>query len=200
MAPDPPSPGRKAKARVKRIGALASFLAVLSVTAVLMAWMFAGVAEHPGLPRDVGPLPPWFAGGPADVTARKAPAAPSVATPSPGLPSPADTSRADDYVQVVGSAVSITLKEYRLVPDRIRVRPALPAITFVLRNDGRFAHNFHIEGDGVDTTSSKFGPGRTVRLEVTLREGEYQISCPLSNHDQRGMHGTLLVTSEPEGG
>lgn len=162
--------------------------------------MFASVAEHPGLPRDVGPPPPWFTGGATDIAPARATPARSATTPPPAPPGPADASRAGGYVEVAGREVSITLKEYVLVPDRIRVRPGRLAITFVLRNEGRFSHNFHIEGPGVDTTAAKFGPGRTVRLDVTLQEGEYRISCPLSNHDQRGMHGTLLVTPEREGG
>ncbi len=84
-----------------------------------------------------------------------------------------------------------------MVPNKIRTKPG--TVTFVLRNEGRFAHDFHVEGPGVDAYAAKFSPGRTVRLEVALPEGEYKISCPLSNHDQRGMHGTLVVTSQLAG-
>ncbi|MBI2310968.1 MAG: cupredoxin domain-containing protein [Betaproteobacteria bacterium] len=188
---------------MKRFAALASFLAILSLTVALMGGMLAKVAEHPGLPREVGDLPSWFAG---ETTAMRR--APSLSAPAEKAPAPVEEGRAaadkstvaDDYVEVAGGEIKIALKEYRLVPDKIRVRPGRLAITFVLRNEGRFAHNFHIEGPDVDARASKFGPGNTVRLEVTLKEGEYKISCPLSNHDKRGMHGTLLVTSQPKEG
>ena len=70
---------------------------------------------------------------------------------------------------------------------------------FVLRNEGRFAHDFHVEGPGVEAHAEKFSPGRTVRLQIAMPEGEYKISCPLSNHDQRGMHGTLIVAAKLAG-
>ena len=217
------------RVRLRRIAALGSVLAVTALTFVLIGWMIAKVAEHPGVPRQVGDLPPWFV---ADIgSPRKTPspappaaaeqhaasadragapqreAAGETAISSAPTTAPAPTARApgsnagadDDFVDFAGSEVKIILKEYQLVPNKIRVRPGRLAITFVLLNEGRFAHNFHVEGPDVETTASKFGPGNTVRLEVTLQEGEYKISCPLSNHDQRGMHGTLIATSKPHG-
>lgn len=183
----------------RKVAALASLLAVLSLSLGLVAWMLAGVAEHPGLPRDVGPLPPWFAGTTPSRGAAPAGALAAAPAPAPETP-PGGAADGSGEVQVVGPEVVVTLEEYRLVPDRIRVRPGQPSITFVLRNEGRFAHNFRVRGPGVDAAASKFGPGRTVRLEVALPPGEYHISCPLSNHDQRGMHGTLLVAADRKGG
>ena len=190
---------------VKGLAALASTLAVFLLTAALMAWMAAKVAEHPGVPREVGALPPWFtgvpgtggkmqahpAGGPAQLAAlsQDAPAAAQAA---------AAVAPAAAYVDVAGGKVEIVLNEYEMKPNHVRVRSG--TVTFVLRNEGRFAHNFHVEGPGgVDVTAEKFSPGRTVHLEVALQEGEYKISCPLSNHDQRGMHGTLLATAKLAG-
>ena len=217
------------RVRLKRIAALGSTLAVLALTFTLIGWMIAQVAEHPGVPREVGDLPPWFvaefgssrkAPGPALPATAGQPAAGAERTGAPPreaagelavasaqTAAPAEAARApsvkgaadDDFVDVAGSEVKIILKEYQLVPNKIRVRPGRLAITFVLRNEGRFAHNFHVEGPGVETTASKFGPGNTMRLEVTLQKGEYKISCPLSNHDQRGMHGTLIATVKPPG-
>lgn len=182
---------------MKRIAALVSVLAILSFTAVLIGWMLARVAEHPGLPREIGELPPWFAGQPVQArkeAPRPLPAAEIGETSTDREALPPAAARVD----VTGGEVRIALAEYRLVPEAISVRPG--KITFVLRNEGRFAHNFHVEGPGVDAKASKFGPGSVARLEVTLQEGEYKISCPLSNHDKRGMHGTLLVTPPPKEG
>ncbi|MBI4195738.1 MAG: hypothetical protein HY526_11745 [Betaproteobacteria bacterium] len=179
---------------VKRITARASTLAAFLLTGVLMAWMAAKVGEHPGIPRAVGELPPWFSGGPGDAPGRPeaAPAPPRHAH------APAQATAAApgaDFVQVAGGKVEIAFTEYELKPGKIRVEPG--AVTFVLRNEGRFSHDFHVEGPGVDAYAAKFSPGRTVRLEVTLQEGEYKISCPISNHDERGMSGTLIAASGP---
>ena len=202
---------------------------MVALTAALIGWMIARVAEHPGVPREVGELPPWFvaevgslrkAPGPALPAEADQPAAGAdrtgappreaagevavvsakTAAPAPATRAPSSKAAADDdFVDVVGSEVTIILKEYQLVPNKIRIRPGRLVITFVLRNEGRFAHNFHLEGPGVEAHAEKFSPGRTVRIEVALQEGEYKISCPLSNHDQRGMHGTLNVTSKLAG-
>ena len=153
-----------------------------------MGWMAAKVAEHPGVPREAGALPACFGGAPApraaDSEARAAAAAPAAA-------------RDADFVEVAGANIEIVLNEYEMKPSHIRAGPG--AMTFVLRNEGRFAHNFHVEGPGVDATAEKFSPGRTVRLELVLQAGEYKISCPLSNHDQRGMHGVLIAAVAPAG-
>jgi plastocyanin len=158
---------------------------------MLMGWMLARVAEHPGVPREVSELPSWFTGAPAVPGARER--SPVSAAP----PGEAAAAAEGDYADFASGRVKIALTEYEMTPRKARTRPG--TVTFVLRNDGHFAHNFHVEGPGVDTTADKFSPGRTVRIEVALQEGEYKISCPLSNHDQRGMHGTLIVTSQLAG-
>lgn len=171
---------------MKRIAALAWVFATCALTVALLGWMAARVAEHPGVPRELGPLPPWFSGAPAP------PAPTHEALPPAQAPAQA-AAPAADFVDVAGGKVEIVLNEYEMKPRHIRV--ASGPVTFVLRNEGRFAHNFHVEGPGIDTTAEKFSPGRSIRLEVALQAGEYKISCPLSNHDQRGMHGVLIATA-----
>lgn len=160
--------------------------AAAALTAALLAWMVVQVAEHPGVPREPGELPPWFSG--------VQPPARQVAVPASAPDESARAAAEEDFVQIDGGRIEIVLTEYEMKPSRIRVRPG--SVQFVLRNEGRFAHNFHVEGPGVDTTAEKFSPGRTARLEFSLGEGEYKISCPLSNHDQRGMHGRLVVAAK----
>ena len=200
---------------MNRIAALVWAFAVLSFTLLLTGWMLAQVAEHPGVPREVGELPSWFAGGPAAHGARARSPAPagaageaapargheagaaiaSIKPAAPAARAPEKTAPADgDYAEFASGKVEIAFKEYELTPSKIRVGPG--KVTFVLRNEGRYSHDFNVAGPGIDTTTQKFGPGRTVRLDVALQEGEYKISCPLSNHDERGMHGTLIVTSK----
>ena len=179
---------------MRRIAALASSLAAFLLTVALMAWMTAKVAEHPGVPREVGELPPWFTGAGLKAARKPGPAEGAPVITVPAAPAAAGKAAADEgFVEASGGTVPIALKEYELEPGKIKVAPG--KITFVLRNAGRFAHNFQVEGHGVDTTASKFSPGVTVRLELTLQEGKYKISCPLSNHDERGMTGTLIVSA-----
>jgi len=185
-------------------------IAILGLTAVLLGWMLTQVAEYPGVPREVGELPRWFAAEPAVRGARERAPAPAAAGTAAhgheagatitsikhGAPAARALEKTDaaegDYIDFAGGQIEIALLEYEMKPNKIRVKPG--AVTFVLRNKGRFAHDFHVDGPGVEAHAEKFSPGRAVRLKVTLREGEYKISCPLSNHEQRGMHGTLVVT------
>ena len=209
------SANRTAPALFSKLATLASSVAMVALTVALIGWMIARVAEHPGVPREVGDLPRWFAGESAVRGARERAPAPAEAgaaahgheagaaivsikpgTPAARAPEKIGTTEGD-YAEFAGGQIEIALMEYEMKPNKIRVKPG--AVTFVLRNEGRFAHNFHVEGPGVEAHAEKFSPGRTVRLEVTLQEGDYKISCPLSNHDQRGMHGTLVVTSKLAG-
>ena len=187
------SANRTAPVVFRKLATLASSVAMVVLTAALIGWMLARVAEHPGVPREVGELPRWFAGEPVVRGARER-------APAPAARAPEKTDAAEgDYAEFAGAKVEIAFKEYQLTPNKIRVGPG--KVTFVLRNEGRYSHDFRInlEGPGIDITTPKFGPGRTIRLEVALQEGEYKISCPLSNHDERGMHGTLIVTSKLAG-
>lgn len=184
-----------------------------------MGWMLSRVAEHPGVPREISELPSWFSSAlpvpgarqrsPASAaaageaaTAHRHEAGTTIASAKLGAaavrPSAKDAPAEGNYTDFASGQVEIGLKEYQFVPSRIRTRPG--TVTFVLRNVGRFAHDFHVEGPGVDTHADKFSPGRTIRVQVTMQEGEYKVSCPLSNHDERGMHATLIVTSKLAGG
>ena len=210
--------GERETTRLKRAAVTAFAAAVLLLTLMLMGWMLARVAEHPGVPREVSELPSWFTGAPVKpgvreqtpvavaapgeaVAAHGHEAAPAVASIRPSAPPVRTLEKTDaadgDYAEFKSGQVEIALKEYEMVPNKIRTMPG--TVTFVLRNEGRFAHDFHVEGPGIEAHAAKFSPGRTVRLVVTLQEAEYKISCPLSNHDQRGMHGTLVVTSKLAG-
>ena len=210
--------GERETAQLKRAAVSASAAAVLLLTLALMGWMLARVAEHPGVPRGVGELPSWFTGAmPVPGARQRFPASAEAAgeaaaahrheagttiASEPGAAAaqpPAKATPAEgNYTDFASGQVEIALKEYELTPRKIRTRSG--TVTFVLRNDGRFAHNFHLEGPGVEAHAEKFSPGRTVRVEVVFQEGEYKISCPLSNHDERGMSGTLIVTSKLAGG
>lgn len=88
----------------------------------------------------------------------------------------------------------IVFVEYELKPNCLEVQPG--KIVFVLKNAGRSPHGFRIESEDVDIRSPRLGPGRTIHFEVELPEGEYRISCPLSNHPERGMVGILIVKPE----
>lgn len=68
--------------------------------------------------------------------------------------------------------------------------------TFVAENAGRTPHSLAISGPGVATTETDvLQPGETARLTVTLREGEYELWCPVGNHRGLGMDARIQVGS-----
>jgi uncharacterized cupredoxin-like copper-binding protein len=65
---------------------------------------------------------------------------------------------------------------------------------FVVYNAGKEKHNFKVEGEGID---KKFilavGPTETKVLHVDLKEGTYNASCPMDDHEEKGMKVKLAV-------
>lgn len=90
-----------------------------------------------------------------------------------------------------GNSVQLELKDFELSPADILVNAG--EVTFTLVNVGRYTHDFRIEGEDFDEKSPRVGIGRTDEWVVTLAPGEYIITCPISNHADRGMVGTLTV-------
>jgi uncharacterized cupredoxin-like copper-binding protein len=93
---------------------------------------------------------------------------------------------------VIGNAVRIELRDFELVPSDLTV-PA-GEVTFTLINAGRYTHDFRVEGENLDEKSPRISAGRTGEWKIKLEPGVYRISCPISNHADRGMVGTLTVT------
>ena len=98
-----------------------------------------------------------------------------------------------DVVPVGPPKALLTVRErdFKLVPDGLVGKAG--TITFHLINEGRYTHDFRVEGDGVDKRAPKVGQGRERDWKIDLKPGTYRISCPISNHNKRGMTGTLVV-------
>jgi uncharacterized cupredoxin-like copper-binding protein len=103
-------------------------------------------------------------------------------------------------VAASGSTVRVTVDEYRLQPQRIRVRG--PRVVLVLTDNGILTHNLKVfsttEFDAEDKPILLGGtktahPGETVTGVVDLPPGRYRIACSIANHDDLGEHGELIV-------
>lgn len=145
-------------------------LPLLLMTPLLVACEYPGVAHR-------------LAGeAPAEKPSKVVAAPPSSAPPS---------SDGSQSASVLQGKVSVTQRDFKLVPDTLMVKAG--AVTFVLKNEGRFTHDFRVEGQGVDEKAPKVGSGRTMEWKIDLKPGTYRISCPVSNHADRGMVGTLTI-------
>lgn len=97
-----------------------------------------------------------------------------------------------DRVVRGGAPVSLTLSEYRIAPQRLRVDAG--RVELVVRNAGTMVHRLQIRtGDRTRTlaTSPPLRPGASARMVVELPPGEYVDTCPLDRHDTLGEHGTI---------
>jgi LPXTG-motif cell wall-anchored protein len=99
------------------------------------------------------------------------------------------------------STTTVVMAEFSFTPSSMVVPAGRD--TFALQNSGRFPHNLHIEGNGVSADVKADGPvgsGESFSGAVTLGPGTYQVWCPVSNHREQGMIGTLTVAGAAAGG
>ncbi len=66
-------------------------------------------------------------------------------------------------------------------------------VTVVLDNPSDVPHAIEVEGKGVEEEGETVGKGGVSKVTVDLKPGEYEYYCPVGNHQQAGMEGTLTV-------
>jgi plastocyanin len=98
-----------------------------------------------------------------------------------------------------GGSVEITATEFQFDPSTVEV-DAAGETTFTLVNDGEFPHALEIEGQGIEEETEEIDGGATTELTVDLEAGEYELYCPVGNHREQGMEGTLVVGGAAGGG
>lgn len=97
-------------------------------------------------------------------------------------------------VAIPGRTLRLTLSEYRIAPQAVRVRPGRMAIA--VRNAGTMVHRLQVrtwDRTRALATSPPLRPGESARLVVDLPPGRYVDTCPLDRHDTLGEHGTIEV-------
>jgi plastocyanin len=94
--------------------------------------------------------------------------------------------------RVTNGRLDLTMREYRLIPQRVDAKAG--RLTIVAHDRGVLAHRLAI-GRGrfaLGQTATVF-PGSARTLTVKLSPGRYRLFCSLSNHDTLGMYGSLVV-------
>ena len=92
-----------------------------------------------------------------------------------------------------GQTIEVSASDFAFGPADLQAEPG--ELTIVLTNDGESPHAIEIEGNGVETSSDTINGGETTELTLDLDAGTYEIYCPVGNHRDMGMVGTLTVGS-----
>jgi plastocyanin len=66
-------------------------------------------------------------------------------------------------------------------------------VTIVMDNPSDLPHAVEIEGSGVEVAGDTVGKGGVSKASADLKAGEYEYYCPVGNHKDAGMEGTLTV-------
>jgi plastocyanin len=104
-----------------------------------------------------------------------------------------------DGGEAAAQTIELTATDFQFEPADLTADPG--EITFVMNHDGDFPHALEIEGEGVEETSETVATrGDSTELTVQLEEGTYEIYCPVGDHTDRGMVGTLTVGGGGAGG
>jgi uncharacterized cupredoxin-like copper-binding protein len=98
------------------------------------------------------------------------------------------------------TTIEITGTEFALDPTNVEVEgPGTYTFRFV--NDGGAVHALEVDGHGIEEETEEIQPGESAELTVDLTEsGEYELYCPVGNHRDQGMEGTLVVGGAAGGG
>jgi len=190
--------------------------------AVVLLGLLMGLTacgEAPGVPHPQAgagaAAPPAGAAAPAPVGAAAptpAGAGPAQATPKPGaegeseegLPPPnidlaalikeLEKVQASDVSLSTGSA-TVELVDFEFKPKVVKVKAG--DVNFVFKNPSTHAHNYRIAAwdnhENIIYPGPKIGAAKTREDTIALKSGVYYVFCNLSDHEQRGMVGKLIV-------
>jgi uncharacterized cupredoxin-like copper-binding protein len=91
------------------------------------------------------------------------------------------------------STVNVSETDFKLNPADPTVKAG--NVTFNVSNDGAVTHSLEVEGPNEEQTlKSELSPGQSGTLTVDLsKPGKYEFYCPVDNHKQMGMEGTITV-------
>jgi plastocyanin len=95
--------------------------------------------------------------------------------------------------------VEISETDFALEPETVNLDEA-GTYTFRAVNNGDAPHALEIEGGGIEEKTEEIQPGESAELTVELDTGEYEMYCPVGDHKDRGMVGTVVVGGGTGGG
>ncbi|MET0510921.1 MAG: cupredoxin domain-containing protein [Thermoleophilaceae bacterium] len=77
--------------------------------------------------------------------------------------------------------------------DKTSLTAKAGKVTVVLSNPSSVPHAIEVEGNGVEAEGETVTDGGTSTASADLKPGEYEFYCPVDDHKEAGMEGTLTV-------
>ena len=89
--------------------------------------------------------------------------------------------------------ISMSLTDFELNPaEETLAEPGV--VQIAVSNDGQAPHALEVEGPEGEVETETLQPGGRATLKADLSEaGSYVWYCPVADHEQRGMKGTITV-------
>jgi uncharacterized cupredoxin-like copper-binding protein len=97
--------------------------------------------------------------------------------------------------------IQVSENEFSISPASIEL-PRAGRYEFAVTNDGQISHALNIEesGGGNEVESGDIGPGEKKTVRFTFSgDGSFEMYCPVGNHKDQGMEGTITVGSAAGG-
>ena len=143
------------------------------------------VRRHGKVRRVVRKRHRWVCRPTAQTPVVVAPPAPVVPAPTPA-PTPAPEEEAN--------RLSVRASEFYFVLSRPKVRTG--ELTVELNNQGEDPHDLNIRAEGDEGPPLQIPETESLQrstAQFELPAGKYRLWCSLPEHDEKGMHATLLV-------
>lgn len=104
-----------------------------------------------------------------------------------------ETSTTSANAPGVVATIEVEETEYELDPANAGVQEA-GKVAFEVTNAGKIAHALEVEGPNGAQETDDIAPGETAKMTVDLsKPGKYKWYCPIGDHEQRGMTGSIFI-------
>jgi uncharacterized cupredoxin-like copper-binding protein len=91
--------------------------------------------------------------------------------------------------------IQVSETEYSISPASIEL-PRAGTYEFAVTNDGQITHAFNVEesGGGNEAETGDIDPGAMKTVRFTFAgDGSFEMYCPIGNHRDQGMEGTITI-------
>ena len=95
--------------------------------------------------------------------------------------------------------IELAATDFAFDPSTVEVDEA-GVYSFRIVNRGESMHALEVEGQGMEAATSEVGPGESAEVKVELKAGRYELYCPVGNHREMGMEGSVSVAGAGGGG